>query len=395
MFRHDQRGDEIDRLPVVGAEVDRASQPHERGARLGDAALRPCGIATPWPRPVEPSCSRASSAACTRAHVVVAGEKLGEARDQARLVARDEIRPHPLRRQQIEKWHERNGLSVSLAGGGRLMVPAFGGLRSRLGATSAAKPGAQRPCCSPGQRWAPAFAGATRSQLVCRALSCTASRAPSRRDDRSASPCACAPACRSCRRARRSRRTCRLRSRSRAACVPDLLARQLDRRLGLVQNLFDAQHDAELMQMVEVARDPLELVRAVLAERRSDFDGMTLNRDLHDGLLVCERPEAPDAYCVVGASRCRVGSASATPGSRRTPNRQRSCGILHVCGANSAGFTAMRPARRRTVPEPEESMNRAGRRARVMRILNRGGCGRSTKECSSPRGTSRPCGARR
>src|SRR6185312_11717885 len=75
------------------------------------------------------------------------------------------------------------------------------------------------------------------------------------------------------------------RGRVRVQRAGGFLAGELDRRFGLMQNLFDTQHDAELMQIFEVARDPLELVRAVIAERGSDFDRMTLNRDLHDGLL--------------------------------------------------------------------------------------------------------------
>ena len=124
---HDQRGDEVDRLAVVCAEVDRMREPDERRARFTD-----CCAASMRNRDAVPKTGRAQLLARFErrvhdARVVLAGEQVGEPRDQRRLVVRDEIRPHPLGGQQVEKWHERKGLSGSLDGGGRLMVLAFDG----------------------------------------------------------------------------------------------------------------------------------------------------------------------------------------------------------------------------------------------------------------------------
>ena len=52
------------------------------------------------------------------AGIVRAREQVGEPGDQGRLVVRDEIRPHPLGRQQVEKWHERKRLFGSLGAAG-------------------------------------------------------------------------------------------------------------------------------------------------------------------------------------------------------------------------------------------------------------------------------------
>ena len=104
---HDQRGDEVDRLAVVGAEVDRMREPDERRARFTDR-----GAASVRNRDAVPKTGRAELLARFErrvhdARVVLAGEQVGEPGDQRRLVVRDEIRPHPLGGQQVEKWHER------------------------------------------------------------------------------------------------------------------------------------------------------------------------------------------------------------------------------------------------------------------------------------------------
>ena len=64
------------------------------------------------------------------------------------------------------------------------------------------------------------------------------------------------------------------------------LGSEMHRGLGLVQKFLNAKHDVELMQMVEVARDPFELARCVIVQRGGDVDLVTLDGDLHGGLLV-------------------------------------------------------------------------------------------------------------
>ena len=54
---------------------------------------------------------------------------------------------------------------------------------------------------------------------------------------------------------------------------------------GLVQQLFEAQGDGDVVQMVEVADDAVELAGDVVAQGGSDGNLMTADLNLHDILL--------------------------------------------------------------------------------------------------------------
>jgi hypothetical protein len=64
---------------------------------------------------------------------------------------------------------------------------------------------------------------------------------------------------------------------------------------------------------------------------------MTLNRDLHDGLLVANVRKAPDADSVVGAWSMQIGEGAK---ARLAPDFESSevGGILHVVRRGSADF---------------------------------------------------------
>src|SRR5262245_40157749 len=65
----------------------------------------------------------------------------------------------------------------------------------------------------------------------------------------------------------------------------DAPAAHLDRRFRLLPQLLDRQDAMHVDQRLEVARDPLELLRDVAAERGRDLDVVTGQVELHGSLL--------------------------------------------------------------------------------------------------------------
>jgi hypothetical protein len=67
--------------------------------------------------------------------------------------------------------------------------------------------------------------------------------------------------------------------------VDGFIADAVDGGFGLLQKFLHAQHDGDVIQMIEVPADALELGRDVIAQCVGDGDLMARDDDLHNYLL--------------------------------------------------------------------------------------------------------------